>query len=416
MYTYILRRLLLMIPTMGVILLINFIILRVGDDPLASGMSNQGTEDGAQDPALLGQSIESSLRVAAFSGRQLPAAINLRGFLDKDDIVRQLKDAERIAGEESSESKRVAVESGLWLSGQFAVKPLVAVLQDDALRDLHGAASYALSFTAYHPLNRTDAEDMESEQLLYVQNRNKSLKDLRIAYTNTYEDGYAYKVDDQEYAKVRARITQWWQTYEDDFTFSNGQVFSAILFRTGFVDFFSRFFTGRLASEQFKRPVWELIGERWYISFYLQIISVILAWSIAIPLGIRSARRKGTLEDKTTSNGLFLLWSMPEFFVGSLLLFYLCTDRENSPALFPNNGLPPAAEVMWSNTPAYLWAIIYHGFLPFWFCLITVLRFCRVLCVVRCLIRWVPIMPAPPERRAVAKIKLYMGTICGTAW
>lgn len=363
MWTYILRRLLLMIPTMGAILLINFAILRMGDDPLRSGMSNQGTEDGAQDPALLGQTIESSIRNAALSGRHLPAVINLRGFLDKNDILQTLQRSERIAGKESEEADRRKTESGLWISGPFAVKPLIEIIQDDSLRELHAPASYALSFTAYRPLDRFDLEDMNSEERSYIRNRNSSLKDLRISYVNNYEDGYLLKVQDAEYNEVLDRINSWWERYQKDFTFESGEAYSALFLETGFVDFFGRFFTGRLESEQFKRPVWELIGERWYISFWLQIISVILAWSIALPLGIRSARRKDTLEDKTTSNALFLLWSMPEFFIGSLLLFYFCTDRETGAAWFPNKGLPDA-DTLWSSTPAYLWAVIYHGFLP----------------------------------------------------
>ena len=89
-----------------------------------------------------------------------------------------------------SEADRRKTESGLWLSGPFAVKPLIEIIQDDSLRELHAPASYALSFTAYRPLDRFDLEDMNSEERSYVQNRNSSLKDLRISYVNTYEDGY----------------------------------------------------------------------------------------------------------------------------------------------------------------------------------------------------------------------------------
>jgi len=362
-WTYLLRRLLLMIPTLGAILLINFAILRISDDPLRSSMSNQGSEDGAQDPALLGQSIESSLRIAAMSGRHLPAILNFRGFKDKESVRAQLEAAQRKAGEEDKESDRRSIESALWISGPFAVKPLFEILDDDNLAHLHGPASYALSFTAYHPLSRFDLKRLSAERRSYLSNRNASLRKLRMAYKNSFDGGYQLSIDQAAYEKSRAAIRDWWQEYNTDYTFSGGQVYGAILVDTGFIDFFGRFFTGRLESEQFKRPVFELIGERWYVSFWLQILSVLLAWSVAVPLGIRSARRKGTLEDQATSNGLFLLWSLPEFFIGSLLLFYFCTDRVGSPAWLPNRGLP-GPDSLWLSTPAYLWQVIYHGFLP----------------------------------------------------
>lgn len=363
MWTYILRRLLLMIPTLVAILLINFVILRLGDDPLRSNLTNQGSEEGAQDPALLGQSVESSIRVAAMSGRHLPALINTYGFLTKERVQAWLESLERISGQEDAESERLDREGSLWLSGRYAVAPLYEILADDSLRHLHGPASYALTFTAYQPLSRRDLEILESTERSRISARNASLRALRIGHDNTYAHGFALRVDDEAYQQQRQRIADWWQRYQDDFTFSTTQALWATVAETGFVDFFGRFFTGRLESELFRRPVFELIGERWYISFWLQMLATLLAWSVAIPLGIRSARRKGTLEDKATTNSLFLLWSMPEFFIGSLLLFYFCTDREGSAAWFPNRGLP-GADTLWMSTPRYLWEVVYHGFLP----------------------------------------------------
>ena len=136
-------------------------------------------------------------------------------------------------------------------------------------------------------------------------------------------------------------LIQWWERYQKDFTFESGEAYSALFLDTGLWISLVAFLQGDLESEQFKRPVWELIGERWYISFWLQIISVILAWSIALPLGIRSARRKDTLEDKTTSNALFLYGRCRNFLLEVCCCSIFCTDRrKQGPLLFPNNGLP----------------------------------------------------------------------------
>src|SRR6185436_8101527 len=105
------------------------------------------------------------------------------------------------------------------------------------------------------------------------------------------------------------------------------------------------------------------IGERWYVTFWLNIASIIIAWGISIPLGIRSARRMGTIEDRVTTNSLFLLWSLPTFFVGTLLLHHLCTDSSHGAALFPNRGLS-SPDSMWYSTPRYLLDLLWHATLP----------------------------------------------------
>ncbi|TVR43785.1 MAG: ABC transporter permease [Planctomycetota bacterium] len=363
MWTYVLRRLLLMIPTLVAILLINFAILRLADNPLRSALTTQGSEEGALDPRLLGQTVETSIRQAALTGRHLPALINTRGFLTKDRMQRWLEELERAPGREAEESRRRDREGRLWLSGPFAVQPLYEIIADDALAHLHGPASFALTFTAFTPLSRRDLDRLPVEKRAHIINRNASLRALRIPHENTFAAGYTLSVDSDEYTRRRQAILQWWQRYGEDYSFSRGQAFAAVVLETGFIDFFGRFFTGNLISERFNRPVFELIGERWYVSFWLQMLATLLAWSVAIPLGIRSARRKNSLEDQATSNSLFLLWSLPEFFIGSLLLFYFCTDREGSAALFPNRGLPPA-DSLWSPTLVYVGQLIYHGFLP----------------------------------------------------
>jgi peptide/nickel transport system permease protein len=93
------------------------------------------------------------------------------------------------------------------------------------------------------------------------------------------------------------------------------------------------------------------------------VTSIAIAWLIAVPLGIRSARRAGTLEDNLTTNSLFMLWSLPSFFIGTLLLHYFCTSTPASPAWFPNKGLSSDGS-LWYTTPHWLGDLLWHGFLP----------------------------------------------------
>ena len=71
-----------------------------------------------------------------------------------------------------------------------------------------------------------------------------------------------------------------------------------------------------------EEKIWEKIG----ISFTFSLISILIAYLVSIPLGIFSAYKKDSREDRTISVFLFVLYAMPSFFVGLLLLFAFAKD------------------------------------------------------------------------------------------
>ncbi len=73
------------------------------------------------------------------------------------------------------------------------------------------------------------------------------------------------------------------------------------------------------------------------ITLSLNILSIVIVYIISIPLGIFSAIKKDTVIDRIVSITLFLLYSLPSFWVALLLLKYLSGgDYLN---LFPLGGL-----------------------------------------------------------------------------
>ncbi|MBA3847400.1 MAG: ABC transporter permease, partial [Planctomycetes bacterium] len=258
-------------------------------------------------------------------------------------------------------------EKDLWLAGRFAVAPLHAVLADDALADLHGPASQAFALCAHVTLDPADARRYP-ERTNRVQARNALLGENVIAFQPDQRGGFV--TIDPDAAGKRGRLIA---LYADaaskaEFAPSSGAAWRAILLETGFCTFMGRLFTGTLVSES--RPseyVFDIIARSWKVTFWLNIIAVILAWGASIPLGIRSARRLGTVEDRVTTNLLFLLWSLPSFFVGALLLHHFCTDHVEGGVLrkawFPNAGLS-SPDSLWYTTPRYLADLAWHGCLP----------------------------------------------------
>jgi peptide/nickel transport system permease protein len=357
--TYILRRMLWMIPTFLGILVINFIVLRLQSDSLSAEMDKAVGGEGAMNAKLVATGVENYLGRFRSAGLDLPAVVNLRGFADKESVLAELRRTERAPG--VSEHERNRLEKDLWVRGRFYVQPLVDIITDDALAEFHGPASMALSLVAYYPLNPDDLSRLSLEQQKVRQTRNGELKSLRISYRNTREEGFV--LEDPAYEAKRTSVAEFWHRYRGEFAHTAGRAWGALVWETGFREFMTKLSTGQLYSYKRKQYVFELIGDRWYVSFWLNLLSVVIAWAVAVPLGIRSARRLGSLEDSITTNSLFVLWSVPSFFVGTLFLHHLCTDSGTGKALFPNRGLS-SPDAIWMSTPRYLLDLAWHGVLP----------------------------------------------------
>ena len=108
-------------------------------------------------------------------------------------------------------------------------------------------------------------------------------------------------------------------------------------------------------SQPISTKIWQKIG----ISFSLSLISIFIAYLISIPIGIYSAYKKDSAVDKGFSLVLFILYSMPSFFVGTLLLLQFANP--DNLAWFPVSGIqdPTLFDPNWS-----FWTKIKHR-MPF---------------------------------------------------
>jgi len=83
------------------------------------------------------------------------------------------------------------------------------------------------------------------------------------------------------------------------------------------------------------RPVIEKIGERLPLTLWLNLLSIFLAFMIAIPLGTLAARRQGGAFDRWTGGFVFVLYSLPVPWIALLLLNWLGVELD----IFPVAGL-----------------------------------------------------------------------------
>ena len=76
-------------------------------------------------------------------------------------------------------------------------------------------------------------------------------------------------------------------------------------------------------SIKFKRPVWDVLAERIPVSMKLALTSLFLAYLIAIPIGIYSASHQYSRLDSVVTLVLFILYSLPSFWVATMLIVFL---------------------------------------------------------------------------------------------
>ncbi len=85
------------------------------------------------------------------------------------------------------------------------------------------------------------------------------------------------------------------------------------------------------------RPVIDKIIERLPITITISAISFLLIYLIAIPIGIYSASKQYSFIDRTTTVILFVLYSLPSFWVATLAIVYLCNVQYLK--IFPTSGI-----------------------------------------------------------------------------
>jgi peptide/nickel transport system permease protein len=71
------------------------------------------------------------------------------------------------------------------------------------------------------------------------------------------------------------------------------------------------------------RPVIDKIGDALPITLALNVISILLIYIISVPMGALCALKPRTLFDRLSALGLFVLYSLPAFWVAMMLIIYL---------------------------------------------------------------------------------------------
>jgi peptide/nickel transport system permease protein len=90
--------------------------------------------------------------------------------------------------------------------------------------------------------------------------------------------------------------------------------------------FYRDLFGGRTVSWKDNQPVIAKIGERFWNSLPLFIIGTLITWTVAFPVGIRSAIFRGGLYDRSATLLSYVLISIPGFFFAYILIILVVTQ------------------------------------------------------------------------------------------
>lgn len=120
-----------------------------------------------------------------------------------------------------------------------------------------------------------------------------------------------------------------WLFGDGDRLTGNGSQFSKGLIRG---DFGTSYVT--------KQPISDVIFSKIGWSLFFAMLSVVLAYLVSIPIGVRAAAKRGSRFDKASSIVLFMLYSMPSFWLATLLLMTFANPDVMH--LFPASGVKPA--------------------------------------------------------------------------
>lgn len=102
-----------------------------------------------------------------------------------------------------------------------------------------------------------------------------------------------------------------------------------------YLDWLGKVVRGDLGSSyRYNEPVWNVIRDRFPVSLYYGLVTLVITYIVCIPLGVLKAIKHKTVVDNVSSILIFVGYAIPGYALGSLLLLYFSVRLE----WFPMGG------------------------------------------------------------------------------
>ena len=358
MFKYAIKRILTFIPMLIAISLLSFVIsINAPGDPVERLSKAAGNEGSAEKQSGASKKIKQELRKKL--GLDLPIFYFSVTDLASSDTLYRIQDKYHKKNLEA-----LTHQSGNWRAVSDYYNALLKLQKSHQRIDLKSITAKDSSLNVNEVTEANNQFGVEIGSLLETSNKlliaGKFDKMNTLVIDNIFLSNIKQQLQEVQnsYNNLDSK-SQTWKTYIPNINFygtknqyhlwlfGNGKERKGLLrgdFGISYID-----------SQPIQDKIWQKVG----ISFSLSLISIFLAYLISIPIGIYSAYKKDSVADKGMSLILFILYSMPSFFVGTLLLLQFANPDNLS--WFPVSGIqdPTLFNPEWS-----IWQKIKHR-LPF---------------------------------------------------
>ncbi|MBI1191850.1 MAG: ABC transporter permease subunit [Bacteroidetes bacterium] len=383
MFKYILKRIVAFIPTLLIISLLAFVIsINAPGDPVERLLRAADSEGGTSEQSSAASQQRQELRKEL--GLDRPVFYMTLGTLAQPDTLYRIPE----------QSERKALTKLVNRTGNWETVSRYYLALQKAKR-AHGGINPDALFLAEMPMDTAniDSVAMADELALFQDKKNQmqekinrsnisygmlmrtedptvietkldSLQSLYAGATFLAAPAAAYAEVRQAYEAMSTQSSRWksfiptlqWHGYFNQYHL---WLFGDVPFvrknpgnrtRYGMIrgDFGKSFHDGQ--------PIRDKIGQRVMWSLLLAGLGIFLAYLISVPIGILSAYKRNGPFDRISSIILFILYSLPVFFVGTWLL-YMFANPDNL-VWFPESGIMDPARYL--PDEMNLWQKIQH--------------------------------------------------------
>ena len=336
MFKYTLKRVLTFIPMLIAISLLSFVIsINAPGDPVERLSKAAGNEGSAEQQSGASKKIKQELRKKL--GLDLPIFYLAISDIATSDTLYKIQDKYHKANLE-----HLTHMSGNWQVVSDYYNELLKI------QEIHRTLKSKDIFESTSDISLNEINEITNQVGFDIgsllETSDQELVDLKFNTISNYLENYSFlspiNTSFQIVKQLNLEIlnsSMKWKTYIPSINWygANNQ-YHLWLFgngndRQGLIR--GDFGISYIDSQPISTKIWQKIG----ISFSLSLISIFLAYLISIPIGIYSAYKKDSAADKGLSLILFILYSMPSFFVGTLLLLQFANPDNLS--WFPVSGI-----------------------------------------------------------------------------
>ncbi len=349
MFKYILTRVLYFIPTLLIITLLTFLLSQAAPgDPVETRLQgSQGAQGGGMSEKQAGE--QAYIAMSKKLGLDLPPFyFSIGSLAEPKDLYKIFRKKER------ENLSRLVNTYGNWEQIEpyyYSIKTLEESLFDIE-RDTNTYDGLKVLKEGINNLLNTHEYVAISKELELMATAINTISTVRVDSVTLIQKNYfesaipAFEALQANYAAIRANATVWktkipsikWIGAANQYhvwLFGNKPWFKSTedpSLKGGFIrgDFGESYLDGR--------PVASIIKDALPITMSLNLISVLIAYSLSVWLGVFLSQRKDATVDRVVSVVLFILYSLPVFWVATIFIVYLTTN-EYGMDWFPTYGL-----------------------------------------------------------------------------